>query len=49
MRDLAAPVLASGGHGDRRIAFLVLLVIIVALIVGWIIYARRARRDRGKS
>ena len=50
MRDLAVRALASGGHGGGRIiisAFL--LLIIVALTVGWIVYARRSRRNRGQS
>ena len=50
MRDLAVRGLAGGGHGGGRIIILAfLLLIIVALIVGWIVYARRGRRNRGRS
>ena len=43
MRDLAVRALASGG---RIIILAFLLLIIVALTVGWIVYARRGRRNR---
>ena len=46
MRDLAVRALASGG---RIIILAFLLLIIVALTVGWIVYARRGRRNRGQS
>lgn len=50
MRDLAVQALASGGHGGGRILILVvLLLIIVALAVGWVLYARRARRNQRQS
>ncbi|MGH3212774.1 MAG: hypothetical protein ACRDNO_33940 [Trebonia sp.] len=49
MHDLAVQALASGGHGVRGIVILVLLLIVVALIVGWIVYAWRARRNRVQS
>lgn len=49
MHDLAVQALASGGHGGRRIAFLVLVLIVVAVVVAWIVYARRARRNHGQS
>jgi len=50
MRDLAVQALASGGHGGGRILILVvLLMIIVALAVGWVLYARRSRRERRQS
>jgi uncharacterized iron-regulated membrane protein len=45
MRDLAVQALASGGHGGGRIMILVVLLIIVALVVGWVLYARRNRRQ----
>jgi uncharacterized iron-regulated membrane protein len=48
VRGLAVHELASGGHGGHggtRIVLLALVVIIVALVVGWIIYARRSRRQ----
>jgi uncharacterized iron-regulated membrane protein len=46
MQDLAVQALASGGHGGGRIMILVvLLLIIVALVVGWVLYARRNRRQ----
>jgi uncharacterized iron-regulated membrane protein len=43
-RGLAVHALASGGHGGRQIALLVLVLIIVALVAGWIVYAWRRRR-----
>lgn len=46
MNDLAVRALASGGHGGRLIAILVLLLIIVALVAGWILYAWRSRRKQ---
>ena len=50
MRDLAVRALAGGGHGGGRIIILAfLLLIIVALTVGWIVYARRGRRNRVQS
>ena len=49
MHDLAVQALASGRRGGHRIALPVLVVIVAAVIVGWIIYARRARRNRGQS
>ena len=49
MHDLAMQALASGGHGGRIIILAFLLLIIVALTVGWIVYARRSRRNRGQS
>jgi uncharacterized iron-regulated membrane protein len=49
MFNLASGVLASGGHGGRRITVLVLLLVIVAIVAGWILYARRARRNRNRS
>jgi uncharacterized iron-regulated membrane protein len=49
MCDLAAGALASGGHGGGRIMMLVLLLVIVAGIVGWVLYARRARRNQRQS
>lgn len=48
MHDLAVQVLASGGHGGHRIVVGVLLVIVVALIVGWVVYARRARKNQDR-
>ncbi len=49
MHDPAMQALASGGHGAGRIIILAfLLLIIVALTVGWIVYARRGRRNRGQ-
>ena len=49
MHDLAMQALASGGHGGGRIIILAfLLLIIVALTAGWIVYARRGRRNRGQ-
>jgi len=47
-RGLAVHALASGGHGGHggvRIILLVLVIIIVAVVIGWIIYARRTRRQ----
>lgn len=44
MHEIALMALASGGHGQKKIAFGVLLLIIIALVVGWIIYAKKARR-----
>jgi uncharacterized iron-regulated membrane protein len=50
MRDLAMRALASGGHGGGRIMILVLLLLIIAaLVTGWVLYARRTRRDRRQS
>jgi hypothetical protein len=49
MHDLAVQALASGAHDGRRVMILALVLIVAALIVGWIIYARRARRNRGQS
>lgn len=46
MRDLAVRPLAGGG---RIIILAFLLLIIVALTLGWIVYARRGRRNRGQS
>jgi hypothetical protein len=48
MYDLAVQALASGGRGGRRILIGVLLVIVVAVIAGWVLYARRARASRKK-
>ena len=49
MHDPAMQALASGGHGAGRIIILAfLLLIIVALTVGWIVYARRGGRNRGQ-
>ena len=48
VRGPAVHALASGGHGGHggvRIILLVLVIVIVALVVGWIIYARRSRRQ----
>jgi len=46
MDDLAVQALASGGRGSGRIIILVvLLLIIVALAVGWVLSARRNRRQ----
>lgn len=45
MQDLAGQALASGGHGGGRIMILLVLLIIVALVVGWVLYARRNRRQ----
>lgn len=49
MYDLAVQALASGGHGGRRIMILVVVVVLVAVVAGWILYARRVRRNEGKS
>jgi uncharacterized iron-regulated membrane protein len=50
MRDLAVQTLANGGHGGGRIMILVvLLLIIVALVVGWVLYARRTRRNQRQA
>ena len=50
MQELAAQALASGGHGGGRIMILVvLLLIIVALVAGWVLYARRIRRNQRQS
>lgn len=46
MHYLAVQALASGGHGGRRIMIWVLLIIIVAVVAGWVLYARRARASR---
>jgi hypothetical protein len=48
MHELAAQVPASGKHGGHRIVILV-LVIVVAVAVGWVSYALRTRRNRGRS
>jgi uncharacterized iron-regulated membrane protein len=48
VRGPAVHALASGGHGGHggvRVVVLVLVVIIVAVVVGWVIYARRTRRQ----
>ena len=45
MHDLAGQALASGGHGGARIMILLLLLIVVALVAGWVLYARRNRRQ----
>jgi hypothetical protein len=45
MYDLAVQVFASGGHGQRRMDILIALVI----IAGWVLYARRVRRNRRES
>lgn len=52
MYDLAVQALASGGdggHGGRRIMILAVVVILVAVVAGWIIYARRVRRNERQS
>jgi membrane protein DedA with SNARE-associated domain len=49
MYDLAVQVFASGGHGQRRIDILIALVIIAVIIAGWVLYARRVRRNRRES
>jgi hypothetical protein len=43
MHGIAIMALASGGHGQRKIVFGVLLLIIIALVVGWVMYAKKAR------
>ena len=49
MHEIALMVLASGGHGQRKIVFGVLLLVIVVLVVGWIMYAKRARDGARKT
>lgn len=44
VRGLAGHALSGGGHGGRWIVLLVLVLIIVALVAGLILYARRGRR-----
>lgn len=44
MHEIAFMTLASAGHGQRKIVFGVLLLIIIGLAVGWMIYARRSGR-----
>lgn len=43
MHDIALAVLASGGHGQRKIEFGVLLLIIIVLVVGWAMHVKKAR------
>lgn len=49
MYYLAVQALASGGHGGRRIMILVVAVVLVAVVAGWILYARRVRRNERQS
>lgn len=44
MHEIALMTLASGGNGQRKIVFGVLLIIIIVLVVGWLMYARKARK-----
>lgn len=48
MGDMAVQTLASGGHGGGRIAILVLVLTVVAVVVAWLVYACRARRGHGQ-
>lgn len=49
MHEIALMVLASGGHGQRKIVFGVLLLIIIGLVAGWMMYARRSKRGTDKT
>ena len=49
MHEIALMALASGGHGQRKIVFGVLLLIIIALVVGWILYAKKMRDGAKKA
>jgi hypothetical protein len=43
MHDIALAVLASGGHGQRKIEIGVVLLIIIVLVVVWAMRAKKAR------
>jgi cytochrome b subunit of formate dehydrogenase len=43
MHDIALAVLASGGHGQKKIIYGVLLLIVIVLVIGWVMAAKKAR------